>query len=162
MQKYNINMTPSTFTKKYLCLLSILGLVFLLFSSNSFGAEYMSVKKDNVNVRTGPGTDNPVSMELFAGYPLKVIKKQGEWIKFSDFEGDSGWIHSSLVTKGDSVIINAKKSINMRSGPSTKDSIVADIERGVVLTKISQKGKWTQVRHSSGTVGWVYSPLIWP
>ena len=155
-------MTPATFIRKYLCVFAILGTAFLLFSSNSFAVEYVSVKKDNVNVRTGPGTDNPVSMELFAGYPLKVIKKQGEWIKFSDFENDSGWIHRSLVTKGDSVIISAKKSVNMRSGPSTKNSIIADIERGVVLTKISQKGKWTQVRHSSGTVGWVYNPLIWP
>ncbi len=155
-------MTSATFTKKYLRVFVILAIACLLFSSNGFTAEYVSVKKDNVNVRTGPGTNNPVSMELFAGYPLKVLKKQGEWLRVSDFENDSGWIHKSLVTKGDSVIINAKKSVNMRSGPSTKNSIVADIERGVVLTKISQKGKWTQVRHSSGTVGWVYNPLIWP
>jgi len=161
MTLYN-DMTSAIFTKKHLSIFIILGFFALLCSSNSLAAEYVSVNKDNVNVRTGPGTDNPVSMELFAGYPLKVIKKQGEWIKFSDFENDTGWIHKSLVTKGDSVIINAKKSVNMRSGPSTKNSIVADIERGVVLTKISQKGKWTQVRHSSGTVGWVYNPLIWP
>lgn len=161
MTLYN-DMTSAIFTKKHLSIFIALGFFVLLGSSNSLAAEYVSVKKDNVNVRTGPGTDNPVSMELFAGYPLKVIKKQGEWIKFSDFENDTGWIHKSLVTKGDSVIINAKKSVNMRSGPSTKNSIVADIERGVVLTKISQKGKWTQVRHSSGTVGWVYNPLIWP
>jgi SH3-like domain-containing protein len=140
----------------------VAGMVLLFFSSSAFAAEYVSVKRDGVNVRTGPGTDKPVSMELFAGYPLKVIKKQGDWYKISDFENDTGWIYKSLVTKGDTVIINAKKSVNMRSGPSTKSSIVADVERGVVLTKISQKGKWTQVRHSSGTVGWVYNPLVWP
>lgn len=155
-------MTSAILNKKHLSIIIVLGLFFLLCSSSSFAAEYVSVNKDNVNVRTGPGTDNPVSMELFAGYPLKVVRKQGDWIKFTDFENDTGWIHKSLVTKGDSVIVNAKKSVNMRSGPSTKNSIVADIERGVVLTKISQKGKWTQVRHSSGTVGWVYNPLIWP
>ena len=102
-------MTSAIFTKKHLSIFIVLGFFVLLCSSNSLAAEYVSVKKDNVNVRTGPGTDNPVSMELFAGYPLKVIKKQGEWIKFSDFENDTGWIHKSLVTKGDSVIINAKK-----------------------------------------------------
>jgi len=155
-------MTSAIFNKKHLSIIIVLGIFFLLCFSSSFAAEYVSVNKDNVNVRTGPGTDNPVSMELFAGYPLKVVRKKGDWIKFTDFENDTGWIHKSLVTKGDSVIINAKKSVNMRSGPSTKNSIVADIERGVVLTKISQKGKWTQVRHSSGTVGWVYNPLIWP
>jgi len=144
------------------CLLFVMTMTFLLFSANVFAAEYVSVKSDGVNVRTGPGTDKPVSMELFAGYPLKIIKKQGDWYKISDFENDTGWIYKSLVSKGDTVIINAKKSVNMRSGPSTKSSIVADVERGVVLTKITRKGKWTQVRHSSGTVGWVYNPLIWP
>ncbi|MBW1635720.1 MAG: SH3 domain-containing protein [Deltaproteobacteria bacterium] len=144
------------------CVILAIGMALLFFSANAFAAEYVSVKKDGVNVRTGPGTDKPVSMELFAGYPLKVIKKQGDWYKVSDFENDTGWIYKSLITKGDTVIINAKKSVNMRSGPSTKSSIVADVERGVVLTKISRKGKWTQVRHSSGTVGWVYNPLIWP
>jgi len=155
-------MTSAFSAKKHLCIFVLSGITCLLFSFNALAAEYVSVKEDNVNVRTGPGTDNQISMELFTGYPLKVIKRKGEWIRFSDFENDIGWIHGSLVTKGDTVIVNAKKSINMRSGPSTKSSIVADIERGVVLTKISQKGKWTQVRHSGGTVGWVYSPLIWP
>lgn len=155
-------MTLAALIKKPLSIAITLGITCMLLSSNVIAAEFVSVKKDNVNVRTGPGTDNPVSMELFEGYPLKIVKKQGEWFKVSDFENDTGWIHKNLVTKGDTVIINAKKSVNMRSGPSTKDSVVADIERGVVLTKISRKGKWTQVRHSSGTVGWVYNPLLWP
>jgi len=155
-------MIHAALIKKRLLVFVTLVTVCLLFSSSGFAAEYVSVKKDNVNVRTGPGTDNPVSMELFEGYPLRVVKKQGDWLKIIDFENDSGWIHKSLVTKGDTVIVNAKKSVNMRSGPTTKDSVVADIERGVVLTKITRKGKWTQVRHASGTVGWVYNPLLWP
>jgi len=155
-------MTYAALMKKLLSVTVILVSACLLFYSNGIAAEFISVKKDNVNVRTGPSTDNPVSMELFAGYPLKVVKKQGDWLKVSDFENDFGWIHKSLVTKGDTVIINAKKSVNMRSGPSTKDSVVADVERGVVLTRITKKGKWTQVRHNSGTVGWVYNPLLWP
>ena len=155
-------MTLAALIKKRFFVLFAMVAVCLFFSTNGLAAEYVSVKSDGVNVRTGPSTNNPVSMELFAGYPLKVIKKKGDWYKVSDFENDTGWIYKSLVIKGDTVIINAKKSVNMRSGPSTKSSIVADIERGVVLTKISQKGKWTQVRHSSGTVGWGYNPLLWP
>ena len=147
-----------TFSRLFL-ILSIFG---LFICPQSFAAQFVSVKKDNVNVRTGPSKDNPVSMELFEGYPLKVIRKQGDWYKVTDFENDSGWIHKSLVTTGDTVIVNAKKSVNMRSGPSTKSSVVADVERGVVLTKISRKGKWVEVRHASGTVGWIYKPLLWP
>lgn len=138
------------------------GAACLLLSSTVVAAEYASVKKDNVNVRSGPSTGKPVFMELFAGYPLKILQRQGEWAKVSDYEGDTGWIHTSLIGKNNTVIINAKKSVNMRSGPSTQSPVVADVERGVVMTKIDQKGKWLQVKHSGGTIGWIYKPLLWP
>ena len=125
-------------------------------------AQTVTVKKDNVNVRTGPGTEFPVSMELFKGYPLKVHEKKGDWFRISDFENDKGWIFSTLVTPGSTVIVNGKKSINMRSKPNTTSSIVASVDRGVVFTKVATKGKWVKVKHSQGTVGWIYSPLLWP
>ena len=148
--------------KKLFKILFVLGCSYLITASSAFAADYLSITVDKANVRTGPGTNYPASMELFKGYPLKIEKKQGKWYKISDFEKDTGWVHDSIVKKADSVIVNAKKNINMRSGPSTKSSIVADVERGVVLTRISKEGKWTKVRHSSGTSGWVYSPLLWP
>lgn len=125
-------------------------------------AQTVSVKTDNVNVRSGPGTEFPVSMELFQGYPLNVMETKGEWLKVSDFENDTGWIFSSLVTPGNTVIVNGKESINMRSKPDTTSAIVATVDRGVVLTKVSTEGKWVKVRHSQGTIGWIYSPLLWP
>ncbi len=134
----------------------------LILTPSLLSAETVSVKKDNVNVRSGPGTDYPVAMELFKGYPLKVIEKKGDWLKIKDFEEDSGWIYSPLVAPGSTVIVNGKKSINMRSQPDTTASIVATVDRGVVLTKLSSQGKWVKVRHSKGTTGWIYRPLLWP
>lgn len=131
-------------------------------ASSAAAANYVSITKDNVNIRTGPSTSNPVYMELFKGYPLKVASKKGEWFKVTDFEGDSGWVHSSLTKSGNTVIVNAKKSVNMRSSASTKASIIANVERGVVLTKLSREGNWTKVRHGGGTVGWIYNQLLWP
>ena len=140
----------------------VAGSISLFCASSAFAAEYLSVTADNANVRTGPGKKYQVTMELFSGYPLKVLKKQGEWYKITDYEKDTGWIHQSIVKSRDTVIVNAKKSLNMRSGPTTKDNVVADVERGVVLKKLESKGKWTKVRHSTGTVGWIYTPLLWP
>ena len=128
----------------------------------ALGAQVVTVRKDNVNVRSGPGTDFPVSMEVFKGYPLKVMETKGDWLKIVDFEKDSGWIYAPLVNKGTTVITNGKKAINMRSQPNTSSAVVATVDRGVVLTKVSTKGKWVQVRHSQGTTGWIYGPLLWP
>ncbi|MBU0944439.1 MAG: SH3 domain-containing protein [Proteobacteria bacterium] len=136
--------------------------LFLLLPGLALGAQEVSVSTDGVNVRIGPGTDFPVYMELFQGYPLKVIEKKGDWLKISDFENDNGWIYASLVAPGTTVIVNAEKSINMRAKPSTSAPIIATVDRGVVLTKLSSQGQWTEVKHSQGTIGWIYSPLLWP
>lgn len=148
---------------RYFSRLFCLSLI-LLFTipAISFAAKNVSVKKDNVNVRTGPGTNFPVYMELFKGYPLRVIQQKGDWIQVSDFENDKGWIFSKLVVPGNTVIVNGKKSINMRTKPSTNATVVATVDRGVVLTKLSTQGKWTKVKHSQGTTGWIYNPLLWP
>lgn len=148
--------------KKLLKMFFALGCTCLLTATSVFAADYLSITTDNANVRTGPGTNYPASMELFVGYPLKVQQKKGDWYQVTDFENDSGWVHDSIVKTCDTVIVNAKESINMRSGPTTKDPVVADVERGVVLTKLAKEGDWTKVRHSSGTTGYVYSPLLWP
>lgn len=140
---------------------SALLLALFCFSSVS-AAEYVSVTGDNVNVRTGAGTNYEVSMELFEGYPLKVIDTQGEWLKIVDFENDSGWIHQSLVTEGNTVIVNGNKNVNMRAEPSTESTIVASVDRGVVMTKLESQGKWQKLKHATGLVGWIYKPLLWP
>lgn len=136
----------------------------ILFFSVSLAsaASYVSVKGDNINVRTGPGTDNQVSMELFQGYPLQVLDTKGDWLRVTDYEQDKGWIHKSLVVDGNTVIVNGTKSVNMRSEPSTTSSIIATVDRGVVLTKLESRGKWLKLKHSSGLIGWIYKPLLWP
>lgn len=155
-------MTMFKTTRKKVLALLVAGATCVLLSTPLLAADYVSTKKDDVNIRTGPSTDSPVSMELFAGYPLKVESKKGDWMKVSDYEKDTGWIHSSMVVSNKNVIVAATKSANMRSTPDTKASVVADIERGVVLSVVSVKGKWKQVKHSSGTVGWVHETLLWP
>jgi SH3-like domain-containing protein len=146
------------FTRRIL----VAGTLCTLLAGPALSAEYVSVVKDGVNVRTAPSTDAPVLMELFQGYPLMVQGKEGDWLKVSDYENDTGYIHSTLVTKGNTVIVNAKKSANMRSEPNATAPVVADVERGVVLTKISSQDQWVKVKHSGGTVGWIFQPLIWP
>lgn len=141
---------------------AIAAALFFIAASQAAAAEYVSVKGDNVNVRTGAGTNYEVSMELFKGYPLKVVSTQGEWLKIVDFENDSGWIHQSLVSEGNTVIVNGNKNVNMRAEASTNSSIVATVDRGVVMTKLETQGKWIKLKHSSGLIGWIYKPLLWP
>lgn len=125
-------------------------------------AEYVTVNKDGVNIRKGPGTSEEIVMELFADWPLKIVSKKGDWYQIVDYENDGGWIFSKLVRKNNTVIVNVNKVGNMRSGPSKNEPIIAEVERGVVLERIERRGSWTKVKHHQGTIGWIYTSLLWP
>jgi SH3-like domain-containing protein len=158
-----INFNKSTISmNKPVNLITLLVLACSFLGAPALAADYLTVTEDKATIKTGPGKNHPVSMELFQGYPLKVISKEGDWYKVSDFEQDTGWIHQGLVKKCDTVIVISNKSVNMRTEPSTNAPVIADVERGVVLTKIGSKDKWTQVRHSGGSIGWIFTPLLWP
>jgi SH3-like domain-containing protein len=137
-------------------------LALITICSCAQAAELVSVAKDGINIRTGPGTNNPVHIEVFEGYPLKVTQKEGNWMKVTDFENDSGWIETSLTRTNDTVIVNTKASANLRAEPNPGSAIVTSIERGVVLKKIGIRDQWLQVRHNSGVTGWIHQTLVWP
>ena len=54
-------------------------------------------RKDMVNIRSGPGTDNAITFKAEKGVPLLVMERKGEWIRIQSAYGDKGWIHRKLV-----------------------------------------------------------------
>ena len=134
---------------------------FMVFSAVAvMAAEFVSVTKDGVNLRSGPGQSNEVLFQLPARYPLKVLARQGKWMKVSDFENDKGWIFSSLVSKTPYVIVKVKEC-NVRKGPGTNYEKVGSLAREVILRKVESKGEWVKVSHPKIT-GWLHAKLIWP
>lgn len=53
--------------------------------------------KENCNIRSGPSRKNRILFIVDREVPLKVIKRDGRWIKVEHEDGDQGWIHASLV-----------------------------------------------------------------
>lgn len=148
--------------KSYASLALLLGLT-LLIAATASAAEYVSVKKDEVNIRATPSTKGEISSEVFAGFPLEVLKREGQWAKVVDFEGDKGWIHTSLISKDKTVIVR-KKDINLRQAPNTdkNNPVIATVKYGVVFTPLEKKGDWLRVRHADKTEGWLSKSLVWP
>jgi SH3-like domain-containing protein len=143
-----------------------IGAMFLLFIfQGSALAEMVSVKSDDINMRSGPGTNYSVKYTLGSGMPLEVISHSGDWLNIRDFEGDTGWVYKSTVNSTPHVVIKASKNsdtnVNIRSGPGTDNAIVATASSGVVFKKISEKDQWVQVEHEEGIKGWIYSNLLW-
>lgn len=140
---------------------TIIGIAFFLLASAAAAAEYGSVLKDGVNIRSGPDTKKEVLWTVSKGFPLQIISRKGKWAQVVDFEGDKGWIYTALFARQKTVIVKSD-SINVRVGPGTDYEIEAEAKYGVVFTPVGTEGDWVKVKHEDGTTGWILGKLLWP
>ncbi len=126
-------------------------------------AEYVSVKGDEINVRSSPITQNSNNIIYKAPqhYPLKVIAEKAKWLKVEDYESDVGWIYNSLVSQTQYVIIKVKKC-NIRSGPGTNYAVLGPGFKEARLKKVKEQGDWIKFSHPDLKEGWVHKNLVWP
>jgi SH3-like domain-containing protein len=143
----------------------LLSIIVLTFGSGLAKAEMLSIAKDGVNLRSGPGTKYEIKWEYGEGFPLRVVSKKGDWYKVKDFEGDTGWIFKSLLTSGGHMIVKvnkkSNKKVNIRSGPGTKFKVVGKAYYGVVFQTLEQKNGWAKLKHDTGLEGWIKRSLLW-
>ncbi len=139
--------------------------MFLLLSQAAALAEMVAVAGEDINMRSGPGTNNEVLWKMGAGFPLEIVKRSGEWIQVKDFEGSVGWVQKKTINSTPHLVVKANKgsdaTINLRSEPNTKAKVVAQARYGVVFRKLEKKGDWVKVTHSQGVTGWVDANLLW-
>ncbi|PLY02470.1 MAG: peptide-binding protein [Desulfuromonas sp.] len=144
-------------TSRLFCLTFILTLLFASLAQ----ARMVAVSSSLANIRETPKI-NQYNLFLQAPryYPLRVIDKQGNFLKVQDFKGHIGWVNDSVVDSTRSVVVKVKRS-NLRSGPGTKYKVVLHAERGVCFKVLRVKGSWIKLQHASGTRGWMHSSLLW-
>ncbi len=144
-------------TKIFLCL-SVAAIV--LASGTVLAGERVSVARDIANVRAQPSTTSDTLWQVEKYHPLQVLEKRGQWYRFKDFEGDIGWIHSSLVDKTPTVIVRVRRA-NVRTGPGTQYDLAFDAEKGTPFKVLETKDRWKKIRHADGDEGWIFNSLVW-
>lgn len=160
IMKIRNNRTPwRTFCIPF-CISVIILFILIICSNAAHAGERLTVSATKANVRSGPGTNYSTLWQVNKYYPIKVIKKVGSWFLFVDFEGDKGWMYSTLVRKIPSVI-TIKENCNIRSGPGTTYNVVFRTEKGVAFKVIKRKGSWINVQHEDGDKGWIHKALVW-
>jgi SH3-like domain-containing protein len=123
---------------------------------------FASLRSDEVNVRTGPGTRYPVDWVFKRkGMPVEIVAEYENWRKIRDWQGASGWVHQSLLTGKRSFIIAAKPA-SLHKTPAAAAEVVAKLEPEVMGEIRSCSGDWCRVRVSSGGVsGWLERTAFW-
>jgi len=139
---------------------SIVFLLLIVLWGQDAWADRLSVTASTANIRSGPGTQHDILWQVEKYHPLSVIKTTGSWYYFRDYEGDTGWIHKSLVGTTPTVITASARS-NVRSGPGKTHKVLSSIESGVPFKILERKGRWVHVQHGDGDRGWIHESLLW-
>ena len=120
-----------------------------------------SIVKDETNIRSGPSTKDEILFTVPRGYPIQVERRSGQWTQFRDWQNNTAWVYTPLVSDINTAVITAEKA-NVRSSASLKSQVVTSAEMGEIYKVLGKKGDWVQLGYydNSSPVGWIRHDLV--
>ena len=140
-------------------------LFFLLifFANLSFANEdqfFLSLKKNEVNLRQGPSLEYPIKLIYKKKYlPVIILDKSGPFRKIKDFQNNTGWIHVALLSKKKSAI-NIKNNSILFKKPTIYSKPIARLESGRLVLVNKCKLEWCKIT-SGNFNGWINKSSLW-
>lgn len=143
-------------------------LLFLLLIANaSFAGEtglpiprFVSIRSDEANLRTGPGTRYPIDwIYKQRGLPVEIINEYDTWRKIRDVVGDEGWVHQSMIS-GNRTALVTKNTRKIYAEADTNSAAIAKIEAGVIVQLDECLATWCEI-NINGIEGWIPKVNLW-
>lgn len=120
----------------------------------------MCVHTARANVREGPGGKYDVLWVEWRYAPFQILEQKGRWYRIMDFEGYKGYLHSSVLTLDDCVIVDVKEA-HVRTGPGDEYDAKWILEQGYPLLVVERKQAWLKVTDSEEVTGWIHKDNVW-
>ena len=122
--------------------------------------KFLTLKKNEVNLRQGPSKEYPIILTYKKKYlPVIILDEVKPWKKIKDFEHNSGWIHASLLSKKKAAINIQKNSIIYKKS-TLYSKPIAQLEAGRLVLVKKCKDKWCKVT-SGNFSGWISKNYLW-
>ena len=115
---------------------------------------FVSLAATETNVRTGPAETFPIRWVFTRqGIPVQIVEESDDWRRIIDHEGETGWIHASLLSSRRTVLITGDVR-PLRRTPRSDARVVLLAEPMVVGDLLSCEGAWCLVE-IDGRRGWL-------
>ncbi len=122
---------------------------------------FVTLKNDEINVRTGPGTRYPIQWVYHrTGMPVEVIEEYDLWRKIRDFEGTTGWVHKTMLDGKRSVMIKGKDAKILRIEAEKDAKPLLKTEPMVTAKLMECQHDWCRIQ-VSGRKGWMEKQYLW-
>jgi SH3-like domain-containing protein len=136
-------------------------------AADSIGSEtnlpiprFVSLRSNEVNLRTGPGTTYPVDwVYVRRDLPVEVIAEFDVWRKIRDWQGTVGWVHQSMLDGRRTVRISGMERV-LRREPDAGAAIVARLAAGVIGRLLECRDDWCRI-DAQGYRGWLRRDEFW-
>ena len=123
---------------------------------------FVSLRADEVNMRTGPGVQYPVEwVYRRQGLPAEIIAEYGTWRKIRDWQGTQGWIHQSMLS-GKRTFIVIGNLRTLRRSPTSTSAARVQAEVGVIghFLECKSDSGWCRTE-IAGHKGWIRRVDVW-
>lgn len=123
---------------------------------------FVSLRSDEVNMRTGPGRRYPVEwVYRRQGLPVEVIAEFDTWRRVRDWQGIDGWMHSSVLSSERYVVVTGDIRI-LRTEDDPDSPPVARAEVGVIARLLEcPEGTHMCRVDIDGVSGWLRRDEFW-
>lgn len=123
---------------------------------------FVSLASDVANLRLGPRRSyDVVAVYRRRGLPLQVVGEFDNWREVVDFEGERGWVHTSLLSGRRTVMVREGPAV-LRRGAARDAPAMARLADGVVarLLRCETARGWCFVE-VDGRRGWLDRARLW-
>lgn len=142
--------------------IGLLLVVFLCLFPVTALAQEAIIEENNLNVRSGPGTDNERVGQVNAGESYEILEEEEEWVKIQ-LEGITGWVTKEFVTitgssnSGELMEEETKETVSienvtiqvdgthLRTGASTDFEITGFAEKDQEFEVLSETDNWLEI-----------------
>ncbi len=123
----------------------------------------LKVTVDILNVRSGPGLEYPVIVQISRDEHYPMLEEKNGWLKIN-INNTEGWVANWLIeeiTQSSTKSIESNvTNLNVRSGPSDSFNVINQINPGTTYPLLEQEGEWVKIQLHSNETGWVAKWLI--
>ncbi|MDX2073695.1 MAG: SH3 domain-containing protein [Alphaproteobacteria bacterium] len=146
----------------------ILPILFLFaapaFAENPSGLpvpRFVSLKSDETNIRTGPGTRYPIQWVFRRAHmPVEVVDEFDLWRKIRDQEGTTGWVHHTMLSGKRYAMIAGKEPRVMRIDSTETSKPLFKVEPEVIGALSECVPGWCRLQ-VGGRKAWIEKDFLW-
>jgi len=149
------------FTKTIIFFFSIIFFNSNLLAEQITPKKYLSIRTSVANLRMGPSYSHPIAYVYEKkNMPVEVIDEFEVWRKVKDYQGDTGWVHlsqlsrkRSLLTTKDGIVLYKKSTIYSEPIIKIGKSEAVVIKKCIpnwCLVEIQKYKGWIQTEHVWG------------